>query len=154
MQGVPIKITAIAVSLLTVILSPARAKSPTIDEIQWWRINSYCTFMRNGQEFVFEDPDTWRFVFFTDRPERGLDLMGRAFMRIDGQLRELALQSVTANGGSWQRRYHTHDDVPYVIEVAAAPVNKGQEHTSYTGAITVSRDGMTSSVDFAGDCGV
>jgi hypothetical protein len=127
---------------------------PRIDEVIWPWIDSYCTFMKADHTFVFDDLRSWRFVFFTAFPEKGNDIMKRGFMRIDGQLRELALESVSKVNGSERRRYHSHDDPPYLIEVASEAGKPGYEAVGYLGRITVSREDATSSVMFKGDCGV
>ena len=128
--------------------------APRIDEIHWPGIDSYCTFMRDGHDFVFDDPETWRFVFFTGLPEARLDIMARAFMRIDGRLHELALIDSETDGPSEQRRYRSYGASPYTVDVAAARGEEGHESAAYSGTISVTRDGMTSSVAFQGDCGV
>lgn len=127
---------------------------PKIEEIRWPWIDSYCTFMKADHTFVFDDLKSWRFVFFSPFSEKGNDIMQRGFMRIDGQLRELALKSVTKIDASEQRRYHSHDDPPYLIEVVSEAGKPTYEAVGYSGRITVSRQGATSSVMFKGDCGV
>ena len=82
--------------------------APRIDEIHWPGIGSYCTFMGDEHSFVFDDPETWRLVFFTSLSEERLDTMARAFMRIDGRLHELALVDAETEGTSEQHRYRTH----------------------------------------------
>ena len=93
--------------------------APRIDEIHCPGIDSYCTFKGDGHSFVFNDPETWRLVFFTGLPEERLDTMARAFMRIDGRLHELALVDAETEGTSEQHRYRTHGPSPYTIDVAA-----------------------------------
>ena len=131
---------------------PAQAQDlPSIDDIAWHYIESYCTFMRADHDFVFDDPDSWRFVFFTNFPsEAGQEIFGTGFMRIDGALREFRMVAREGDTVTMQ----TSDAEPLVATLALKPGEKGYEATGYTGTITVARGSVSSSVDFAGDCGV
>lgn len=151
----PVTLSALAALVLGAAPTPAATQSgPAIDEVVWPGIDSYCTFMVEGHGLVYDDPDTWRFLFFTGLPESDRDTIARAFMRIDGQLRELALvdRATAGTGEVWT--FRTHDDPPYEVSVNAVPYETGTEYTSYTGTITVTREGASTSADFQGDCGV
>lgn len=140
-------------ALMTAAVSQAQ-EGPQIGDIQWPYISSYCTFMRDGHVFDYNNPDSWVFVFFSELPGEGLDRMNRSFMRIDGQLRELALDSIEAEGAAERRIFHTLGQAPYTVAVVTRPGDAGYEHTDYAGTITVSRGAGSSSVAIKGDCGV
>ena len=136
---------------LTPVPAALAREALSIDDITWHYIESYCTFMRADHAFVFDDPDSWRFVFFTNfTSEAEPETFGTGFMRIDGALREFRMVSVEGDTVTMQ----TSDAEPVVATLALVPGEKGYEATGYTGTITVARGGASSSVDFKGDCGV
>ena len=140
-----------AASAMLSVPSALAQEAPSIDDIAWHYIESYCTFMRADHDFVFDDPDSWRFVFFTNFPsEAGQEIFGTGFMRVDGALREFRFVSREGDTVTMQ----TSDAEPLVATLALVPGEKGYEATGYTGTITVARGSVSSSVDFAGDCGV
>jgi len=134
--------------------APQAQQRPSIDDVLWPWIGSYCSFTKAGHIFEFDDLNTWRFVFFTEFPETEADLWGRAFMRIDGQLRELVPTGVETRGATEVYRYRTHDAPPHEVTVEATPGAQGYESMPYSGIITVSRQGATAQQAFSGDCGV
>ncbi len=136
-------------------VAPAAAAELTLDEIAWPNIDSYCTFMRAGHVFTFDDPRTWRFVLFSNMPSTGeRDPIETPFVRIDGQLTQLAQTDMETTGFETTRRYVAATDPALTVEVFFRETGQGGESTGYSGTITASRDGGTATVDFTGDCGV
>lgn len=127
-----------------------------IDDIHWPYIDSYCTFLKEGQKFVFDDLETWRFVAFSNFPQVAeADPLERIFMRLDGGLRELALEKLTPGEGATETRlYKSHDTLPYAATLVITAGEKGYESTPYSGTITVTRGDQEASTGFSGDCGV
>ncbi|SFQ48362.1 hypothetical protein SAMN05216176_104211 [Nitratireductor indicus] len=134
----------------------AQEDALSIDEIHWPQIDSYCTFLKKGQDFHFDDPDTWRFVAFTNLPrEAEADPMERVFMRINGDLLELGLETLEkSKGGTEIRLYKSHDADPYAVTFEIEEGEQGSESTNYSGTIRVQRGEQEASVNFEGDCGV
>lgn len=148
--------TACLAGLFAVMPAHAQDDALSIDDIHWPYIDSYCTFLKEGQQFVFDDPETWRFVAFTNFPDVAeADPLERIFMRINGGLRELALEKLTpGEGGAETRLYKSHDTLPYAVTFEIAAGERGYESTPYDGTITVRRGEQETSVGFSGDCGV
>ena len=136
--------------------SMAQENGLSIDDIHWPYIDSYCTFVKEGQQFVFDDLETWRFVAFSNFPEVAeSDPLERIFMRIDGGLRQLDLEKLTpGDGGNETRLYRSHDTLAYEVTIELNAGEKGYESTPYEGTITVKRADLEASVRFSGDCGV
>lgn len=132
----------------------AQDSGPVIDEIHWQNIDSYCSFMRADHAFDFNDPGSWRWVLFSNFPTDSIDPLEAPFMRIDGQLKQLAQTGVQAIEGGEVRTYTSHDVDPYAVELRLLEGEKGYESSGYSGVITVSRDGLSSEVAYKGDCGV
>ena len=132
----------------------AQDSGPRIDEIYWHNIDSYCSFMRADHQFDYNDPGSWRWVLFTNFPTDSADPLETPFMRIDGQLRQLAQTGVQAIDGGELRSYVSHDAEPYEIEVSLLSGEKGYESSAFSGVITVARNGASGEVAYKGDCGV
>ncbi|WP_406645603.1 hypothetical protein QEZ52_16685 [Aliisedimentitalea scapharcae] len=79
--------------------------------------------------------------------------MKRDFMRVDGQLRELALGSVPEFNSSERCKYPSNDGPPYWGQAASETGEPGYEAVGYTGRITASQQDATASVMFKGDSG-
>lgn len=149
------RLTRILACSLGIAVAPAAASELTLDEIAWPNIDSYCTFMRADHVFTFDDPRTWRFVFFSNMPALGKrDPIETPFVRIDGQLTQLTQTDMETTGFETTRRYVAKTDPEVAVEVFFRETGRGGESTGYTGTITASRDGQTATVDFTGDCGV
>jgi hypothetical protein len=136
---------------------PAAAQegAPRIDDIVWFNIDSYCSFTRAEQTFDYNDPESWRWVLFTNYPDAdGADPLETPFMRLDGQLTQLAQTGARPLDGGVVRSYQSHDADPYLVEVSLLDGEQGNESSAFSGVITVSRHGVSSEVTFKGDCGV
>ncbi len=149
------RLTRILACGLGITVAPASASELTLDEIAWPNIDSYCTFMRAGHVFTFDDPRTWRFVFFSNMPSTGKrDPIETPFVRIDGQLTQLTQTDMETTGFETTRRYAAKTDPEVTVEVFFRETGAGAEATGYSGTITANRAGQTATVDFTGDCGV
>ncbi len=139
------------------LLAPAAVAqdAPAINDIRWYQLDSYCTFMRADHEFVYDDPETWTFVFFTNFPnEAGAEIFSTGFMRIDGALREFRFVSRETSGEGEAITMATSDEQPMTATINLSAGAKGEEATGYTGTIDVTRGDKTASVAFSGSCGV
>ena len=136
--------------------SAAQDDGLSIDEILWPYIDSYCTFVNEGHQFVFDDLETWRFVVFTNYPQVAeSDPLERIFMRLDGGLRELNLEKLTpGENGAETRLYRSHDTLAYEVTMELSVGEKGYESTPYEGTVTVKRGEKQASTRISGDCGV
>ena len=143
-----------AASMLVAGSAVAQDVAPRIDDIVWPGIDSYCSFMRADHVFVFDDPETWRWVLFSNLSVDAADPIESPFMRIDGQLRQLAQTGVRPVEGGVIRTYKSHDADPYTIEVSFIAGAEGYENAAFSGSIKVSRNGASSEVAYKGDCGV
>ena len=132
----------------------AQDGGPTIDEITWHNIESYCSFMRADHAFAYEDPGSWRWVLFSNFPTDGADPLEMPFMRIDGQLMQLRQTGVEAAKGGEVHSYTSQDADPYRVTVSLLEGEKGYESSGFSGVITVSRHGASSETAYKGDCGV
>jgi len=133
----------------------AQDGAPRIDDIVWFNIDSYCSFTRADQTFDYNDPESWRWVLFTNYPGAdGGDPLEAPFMRIDGQLTQLAQIGIRPLDGGAVRSYQSRDAAPYVVEVSLLEGERGIESSAFSGTIKVSRNGISSEVAYKGDCGV
>lgn len=150
------KTTTLLFGLLALAATPLKAAELTLDEIAWPNIESYCSFMRAGHVFTYDDPATWRWVFFSTLPGESSkrDPIETPFVSIDGQLTQLVQTAVETTGFETTRRYVAKTDPEVTVEVFFKEKDSGEESTAYTGTITAKRGGETATVDFTGDCGV
>lgn len=133
----------------------AQDGAPRIDDIVWFNIESYCSFGRVDHTFDYKDPESWRWVLFSNYPGAdGVDPLESPFMRIDGQLTQLAQTGVETIDGGVVRTYSSHDVEPYAVELEMLEGAVGYESSAFSGTITVSRNGASSEVAYKGDCGV
>lgn len=134
----------------------AADEPPSVDDIAWHNIESYCTFMRAGHAFVYDDADSWRWVFFTNFPAAAdAEIFATGFMRIDGMLREfrfVSREGAVESGQTVVMRTSGPSEITATLRLG--PGAAGYEATGYTGAIEVGRDGASSTVEIKGDCGV
>lgn len=144
-----------AASMLVAGPASAQDGAPSIDDIAWHFIESYCAFMRADHQFDYDNPDSWRWVMFSNFPGEGRpDPIESPFMRIDGQLMQLEQTGIESIDGGVLRSYASHDKAPYIVKVTMLKGAEGYESSAFSGAITVSRNGASSEVAYKGDCGV
>ena len=145
--------TVFAASVLLAGAASTQAQAPSFGEIVWPNIDSYCSFMKADHVFVFDDPQTWRFVAFSNFPgESGVAPLDRLFMKIDGDIREFNLVEEREADGFSRRIYQTSGDPVIEVEMQLSPGEKGYESTSYSGVLIESASGEA--LEFKGDCGV
>lgn len=133
----------------------AQNVAPRIDDIVWYNIDSYCAFMRADHSFTYNDPESWRWVLFSNSPaEEGIDPIESPFMRIDGKLMQLVQTGIKHLDGGAVRSYQSHGADPYLVEVSLLEGERGIESSVFSGVITVSRNGVSSEIAYKGDCGV
>lgn len=145
----------LAICLAALVAAPVHAAELTLDEIVWPGMEAYCRFMRAGHEFKFDDPATWRFVFFSNLPRKeGRDPIETPFVSIDGRLTQLVQTGMETTGFETTRRYVAKTDPETAVEVYFKEKDSGEESTAYEGAIKAERAGASATVEFTGDCGV
>lgn len=134
---------------------PALAQGqPVMTDIAWPGIDSYCTFMREGHDFDYNDPESWRFVFFSQLDTSGEQAVETAFMSIGHNLRQLELVDSSQSGNEETRLYRSLGAGSHDIVVTMRGGEEGYESTGYTGSIEVSGPLGEETVAFHGDCGV
>lgn len=144
-----------AICLAAIATTPVHAAEMTLDDISWPNIDAYCSFMRAGHVFTYDDPATWRFVFFSNLPTtEGRDPIETPFVSIDGQLTQLVQTGVETTGFETTRRYVAKTDPDIAVEVFFRETGSGAESTAYEGTIKAESGGRSATVEFVGDCGV
>lgn len=134
---------------------PAQGQGrPVVTDIAWPGIDSYCTFMREGHSFDYNDPESWRFVFFSQLDTSAEQAVETAFMSIGYGLRQLELVDSSQSGNEETRRYRSLGAGSHDIVVTMVSGEEGYESTGYTGSIVVSGPLGEETVTFHGDCGV
>lgn len=135
------------------------AGQKVIQDIHWPQIDAYCVFRRKEQTFDYDDPDTWRFVYFTSfghvLPEDS-DLEAdkvTAFARLYYLLRELQLVSEEETGDKLKRVYRTYSKPAQDVVLDLTKTEEGSEHTAYEGTMSVSGPFGSETIDVKGDCG-
>ncbi|WP_322988024.1 hypothetical protein [Hoeflea sp.] len=146
-------LTLTALAALMAGTAVAQESGPRVGDIVWPDIESYCSFMRAGHIFDYNDPSSWRWVLFTNFPVDETDTIETPFMRIDDQLRQLAQIDMQEIDGGVVRIYRSHDANPYRVELTMIDGEQGSESAGYSGTITVSRSGTSSEIAYEGDCG-
>ena len=135
--------------------STGQAQQPVITDIHWPYISSYCTFMRASQQFNYNDPESWRFVFFDNTDTITGSNARYAYIGLHHQLRQLEEVDVISSGEGELRSYRTWGEPAYMIDVVMTKSDGGSpESTNFTGTITVSGTGGDEEIEFHGDCGV
>lgn len=127
---------------------------PIITDVVWHSIDSYCTFMREGHEFDYNDPDSWRFVFFTQIDTSAQPVVETAFMSIGHNLRQLELVDTERAGNVETRSYRSLGANPHDVVVNMQGGEDGYEATAYSGSIEINGPLGSETVGFQGDCGV
>ncbi len=136
-------------------LAPAaQAQQPIITDIHWPGIFSYCTFLRAGQEFDYNNPDSWRFVFFDNIDTITGSNAQYAYIGLHHQIRQLEQVDSVSSGEGERRSYRTYGEPSYTVEVTMLKGEGGYESTEYTGTIAVSGALGEETIEFHGDCGV
>lgn len=134
--------------------APAAASQPVVTDIHWPHIDSYCTFWRKDHSFNFNDPESWRFVFFTQKDSLHEPYPETGFIALGHQLRQLELVSATKVETGEERRYRSLGASQHDVVVTMTAGEAGTESTGYTGTIAVAGPYGSETVAFQGDCGV
>lgn len=116
----------------------------------------YCSFAKpaDAKNFVFDDENTWRYVFSTDVETQAAQMLINDklehFKFVDSS-EDAATKSITENYVS-----STNNGMQVtVVKKPASHVNdETTEATNFTGTITVKQQGVSATTDYAGDCGV
>ena len=141
-------------ALPIVLVSAVPAKALLVTDVAWPNIDSYCTFQRAEQKLVYDDPETWKFVFFSNVDGSGMNRPETAFAAIRYQLHELELVDSSETAGGETRTYRTFSGPDFSFMLDLSVTEEGGEYTSYKGTMTVEGDGETETIQIHGDCGV
>ncbi|MBO6717182.1 MAG: hypothetical protein JJ913_04405 [Rhizobiaceae bacterium] len=146
----------IAALALSAGIAPAavQAQQPIITDIHWPYVSSYCTFMRAGQNFDYNDLESWRFVYFDNTDTITGSNARYAYIGLHHQLRQLEEMDTMSSGEGELRKYRTWGEPSYEVTVSMLKGDGGYESTSYTGTISVSGPGGQEEIEFHGECGV
>jgi hypothetical protein len=148
------KLTAF-LAIVAGIVPAAQAQQPIVTDVHWPFISSYCTFMRAGQQFNYNDPESWRFVFFDNFDTITGSNENYAYVGLHHQVRQLEELSREETDSGEKRLYRTYGEPSYIVEVVMN--NDGDtspESAAFSGTITVSGSSGDEQVEFHGDCGV
>lgn len=148
------KFVAAAAAIFMGSVHLAQAQQPIITDIHWPFINSYCTFQRAGQDFDYNNPDSWRFVFFDNIDTITGSNARYAYVGLHHQVRQLEEIDTVSSGEGELRTYRTWGEPSYEVKVSMIKGEDSYESTPFTGTISVSGPGGSEEVEFHGDCGV
>ena len=90
-------------------------------------------------------------MFFTGFPQDPDGVMP-AYMRINGVLRELVVESGSFE--AHQISYRVPGDADLAVALSLKAGEKGYESTAYSGTLRVTRGAESVETGFSGDCGV
>jgi hypothetical protein len=138
-----------ALSLLAAV--PASAAEDIITPVNWPNITSYCAFQRADATFVFDDPATWTWVYFTQHAADGNEV---GYVPINFRLRELELIETVQGKDGQTRHYRTYGADPYDVTLTMSIANVGYENTDYKGYLTVKGASGEETIEIKGGCGV
>ena len=122
--------------------------APVIGEMLLPQTDAYCTFSHEGHEFVFDNDDTWRFVFVS--PLDGPDT--NAQMDVGGQVYDFTVAESGTTDAGHERRIYRSGDV--AVEVIFVEGEAGTEYTNYTGTLRVLEPLQGDFLTYEGSCGV
>jgi hypothetical protein len=142
----------IAAALVFLAAAPAQAAEDLITTVNWPNIDAYCTFQRASASFVYEDPTTWNFVYFTQHGSDGLTEIG--YVPINYRLRELELIETVQGKDGETRHYRTYGPDVYDVSLTMSIAAVGYENTDYKGYLTVKGPKGEETIEVAGGCGV
>jgi hypothetical protein len=134
--------------------APGQAQDQLVGTMTYW-IDSYCVFQRVGEPPArYGQPETFRFVFFTEFGQQGNVDDGSGYIVIKGHLHELAWVDTVQGKDGETRQYRSFGDDPYTVFVTRKQAGTGYENTDYTGTILVDGPGGHDFVEVTGSCGV
>ena len=113
--------------------------------------DAYCALRSRSQEFVYDDPETWRFVFVTD-PAAGDPAL--AHVRINEEVidfEEMLKTSDAKDLQTWRYRSVSGD---IIVELKLNVTEEGEEYTNYAGTIAIVEPTQTERIGIKGSCGV
>ncbi len=131
---------------------PQARQPPRLGDIHWIGNQAHCRFLREGQAENPEDPESWRYLLLIERFNDSQVTLERGYARIDGLVRELALQTRETGSGGEIRRYATLGEAPVSLTVKMTLLGRTRTVTRYSGEITLERDGLSTSGKFDGTC--
>lgn len=133
----------------------AQAAEPVVDDINWPGINAYCTFSRAGQTFVFDNPETWKFVAFTSLADKSEgDQFRSLYASVGGHLREFALKDRSANDAGEVISFVAASDSTLTVSLLLGKPRQGEEASGYSGTLEVAKGADKAVVAITGNCGV
>ena len=121
-----------------------------IEEMHVPHSNTYCNLMKADHEFVYDDQETWKFVFITD-------VMGDpqpATIRINGEDMRFNEESRTADESGLETWRYRSEDGDIAVELQLRETGAGQEYTDYEGTMAIVEPVQTEQIAVKGDCGV
>jgi len=131
--------------------APANAAEDIITPVNWPGITAYCTFQRADATFVYDNPDTWTWVYFT---QHGMDGNEVGYVPINHRLRELELLETIQGKDGEMRKYRTYAADPYEVTLTMSIAGVGYENRDYKGFLTVKGAGGEETIEVRGGCGV
>ena len=129
-----------------------QAATGLVTTINWYNIDAYCTFMRAGNVFIYDDPSTWDFVFLSQRAE---DDGASGYVSINERLIQLERLNGAAStdGGIWT--YRSLDAAAsYDVVLTLQITDRWTENTEYQGELKVVGAEGSESLMIEGGCGV
>ncbi len=131
---------------------PGNPQPPQLGDIHWIESAAHCRFLREGQLEDPEDPDSWRYLLLIERFYDNQVTIERAYARIDGLIRELALLNRVSKDDGELRTYTTLGENSVTVSVTMKLQARTKAQTRYGGNIVVERNGLSASAKFDGAC--
>jgi hypothetical protein len=111
---------------------------------------AYCTLMQAAHEFVYDDPDTWRFVFLSEAEGEAPP----ARIRINDEVLAFSEERKTEDAEGVETWRYRSEDRGILVELQLKPVDGGVEHTDYEGTMAIIEPVETEKMGVKGSCGV
>lgn len=128
--------------------------APSLDTMVLPDARTYCAFFPKGHEFVFDDPDTWEFVFVTLIGDADSSDLYDGMVSLNGDKRAVELITQQDSEAGEVRTYRTKDAPVAVLVLDMARGEEGMESVGYSGTIAVTLPDDGPYMEFEGDCGV
>jgi hypothetical protein len=134
--------------------TPVQAQDGIISSFKWFQIDAYCVFQREGQVLVYDRPETWDFVFFSQFGPTGKAEDGAGFMSIGHRLMQFELRSTDPQEKGEVRHYRSYGRDPYTVTITLFETIESYEAQDYAGSIVADGPLGHDEVDIEGTCGV
>jgi hypothetical protein len=112
--------------------------------------DAYCTLTQTGHSFVYDDPDSWKFVFLSE----ATGTPPQARIRINGDILTFEEADRTTNDEGIATWHYRSVDRGILVELKLRETSGGAGYSDYTGTMSIIEPAKTEKMGIEGSCGV